>query len=190
MPALPVERRSAMPNARFYTDPHKPDRFRERQPLAAIPDASPAARRFVTAQLRAWDLDQIIGRVGSHGEEKAVLAEAVELVAAELVTNSLAATGMQMPACYPDVQAVRLIELQLRVTGARLLCEVWDSSPELPKPATPTLGDENGRGLFLVSCYATDWTWYPSPSGQGKVTVAWWNLPRPAETDHPSWMRA
>src|SRR5262249_51320082 len=146
MPVLPVERHTPMPNTRFHSDPDDPDRDREELRLAALPDAAGAARRFVVAQLRKWGLDQLGGLVGS-------LAEDVELVADELVVNSVVETGrVTRPSSYVELHdhTPPVIVLGLRLTGRRLVCEVWDPSPRPPEPKVPDLLAESGRGLFLV----------------------------------------
>ncbi|SEG48396.1 Anti-sigma regulatory factor (Ser/Thr protein kinase) [Thermomonospora echinospora] len=164
MSVLPTERRTPMPPARFRSHPHDPDRDREELHLAALPSAAGHARRFVRARLHKWDLDR--------------LAEACELVASELVTNAVTATGSRtIPSGHTALhdRTPAVIVLQLRLTRHRLVCEVWDSSPLPPVPTTvPGLLDENGRGLFLVAAYAMGWNSYSSPAG-GKVVLAWWN---------------
>ncbi|MER6154966.1 ATP-binding protein [Streptomyces sp. NPDC001868] len=92
-----------------------------------------------------------------------------QLVASELVTNSLANTG--------DPVAVRL----LRADG-RLRLSVWDSSPCLPRERPgPGLDAENGRGLWLSRACADEWGHYlvvnGRRSGGGKEVWAEWRFP-------------
>ncbi|WP_119729184.1 ATP-binding protein [Thermomonospora amylolytica] len=165
MLVLPVERHIPMPLTYFRTDPQDPDRQREELRLAALPDAAGAARRFATARLRKWNLDH--------------LAEDCELVVSELVTNAVAATGGRtVPTGYvtPHDRTPATIVVQLRLTRYRLLCEVWDNSPQSPVPAAVSVLDEGGRGLHMIAVYATGWDTYTSPAG-GKVVYAWWDLP-------------
>lgn len=165
MSVLPVERHTPMPPTHFRTNPQDPDRWREELRLAALPNAVGTARRFVTARLRRWNL----GR----------LAEDCELVTSELVTNAVVATGDRtVPTGYVRLhdRTPAIIVVHLRLTWHRLLCEVWDNSPQPPVPVTASELAEGGRGLYLVTAYAAGWSTYLSPAG-GKVVYAWWNLP-------------
>ncbi|MFD4524534.1 ATP-binding protein [Streptomyces sp. NPDC058470] len=68
----------------------------------------------------------------------------VELVASELVTNSLA--------CTRDPVAVRLVRV-----GGRLRPSVWDSSPFTPRETPgPGLDAESGCGLRLLRACADE----------------------------------
>lgn len=179
MIALPVEWLAPMSTppasprgcSRFSSDPRDPERVSERLPLAALPNAVGSARRFAVAQLRKWGLD--------------ALADDVEVVTSELVTNAVREVGLgSVPEDYAALHDAHLplIVLQLRLTAHRLLCEVWDPSPTPPVEARSDLLDEGGRGMGLVSSLATRWACHPSPVGQGKVVQAWWELAR-AEGD-------
>ncbi|MGW0819848.1 ATP-binding protein [Streptomyces sp. NPDC002845] len=92
-----------------------------------------------------------------------------QLVASELVTNSLA--------CTKDPVAVRL----QRESG-QLRLSVWDSSPypprERPGPEGPTGDAEGGRGLWLTRACADEWGHYlvvnGRRSGGGKEVWAEW----------------
>ena len=64
--------------------------------------------------------------------------------------------------------------LRLSASKPRLLIEVWDGNgqPPVPRPlenGLPALGDESGRGLFLVDMLSTHWNWYPTRRPGGKV---------------------
>ena len=91
-----------------------------------------------------------------------------ELVASELVTNSLA--------CTRDPVSVRLV----RADG-RLRLSVWDSCP-FPPPASPGAGPgphaESGCGLWLLRACAEEWGHYlvvnGRRSGGGKEVWAEW----------------
>ncbi|MEW2398624.1 ATP-binding protein [Streptomyces sp. NPDC046862] len=94
-----------------------------------------------------------------------------QLVASELVTNSLA--------CTRDPVAVRLI----RADG-RLRLSVWDSSscPPLEGPQ-PGLDEESGRGLWLTRACADEWGHFLVVNGRrgggGKEVWAEWRAPSP-----------
>jgi len=99
-----------------------------------------------------------------------------ELVASELVTNSLS--------CTRDPVAVRLVR-----TDGRLRLSVWDSSPYPPQPrcpgpgkgAGPELDAESGRGLWLLRACADEWGHYLLVNGRrnggGKEVWAEWRAP-------------
>ncbi|MGW1668809.1 ATP-binding protein [Streptomyces sp. NPDC002324] len=93
----------------------------------------------------------------------------VQLVASELVTNSLVHTR--------DSVAVRL----LRADG-RLRLSVWDSSPCPPRERLgPGLDAESGRGLWLSRACADEWGHYlvvnGRRSGGGKEVWVEWGFP-------------
>ncbi|MFC9847313.1 ATP-binding protein [Streptomyces sp. NPDC060223] len=93
----------------------------------------------------------------------------VELIASELVTNSLA--------CTTDPVAVRLVRV-----GGRLLFSVWDSSPFTPCEGPGTdLDAESGRGLRLLRACADEWGHYLLVDGRrgsgGKEVWAEWRAP-------------
>ncbi|MFP3966479.1 ATP-binding protein [Actinomadura fulvescens] len=174
MTVLPVERQALMPSPPptprpsqcFTHDPDDPDRERTVLPLAAVPSAVGGARRFAVAQLRTWGLDP--------------LADDVEIVTSELVTNAVREVGLDTP---PDGYVALhdahppLILLQLRLTTRHLFCEVWDPSPS--PPVAVEAGDFalGGRGMALIASLAGRWASYPSPAG-GKAVIAWWELAR------------
>jgi hypothetical protein len=85
--------------------------------------APSAARRFVA------DVLTELGHV--------TYVDNAELIASELVTNSVVNTDAP-------------VWLAIWRTGPFLLLEVWDCSPEPPKPAFPELFEEHGRGLQIV----------------------------------------
>ncbi|RAY15915.1 hypothetical protein DPM19_09175 [Actinomadura craniellae] len=165
MPAFPAERHE--PRPLFCSDPRDPDHDTARLRLAALPTAVGCGRRFVTAQLSTWRLDRLTADCA--------------LVASELLTNAVTATGTKTtPATYAELhdRTPGTVVIQLRRTGNKLVCEVWDGSDRPPVPADPGRYDEGGRGLLLVAALAHDWASYPSPAG-GKVVLAWWGLHQP-----------
>ncbi|WP_330306851.1 MULTISPECIES: ATP-binding protein [unclassified Streptomyces] len=97
-----------------------------------------------------------------------VVLDSVELVASELVTNSLA--------CTWDPVGVRLGR-----EGGRLRLSVWDSNPFPPRESPGTVADldaESGRGLWLLRECADDWGHYRMLNGRrmsgGKEVWAEW----------------
>jgi anti-sigma regulatory factor (Ser/Thr protein kinase) len=121
--------------------------------LEALPAAVPCARLHAKQMLWEWDMG--------------VLAESVELVVSELVTN-----GVRASRAMEHVPPVRL---RLSSDKARVLVEVWDGSYRPLQSGigeTPALDEESGRGLFLVAAMSTMWDWYRSPECTGKVVWA------------------
>ncbi|MFG2006383.1 SpoIIE family protein phosphatase [Spirillospora sp. NPDC048911] len=97
------------------------------------------ARAQATAKLRHWGLGD--------------LADTVELLVSELVTNAL-------------VHGAGAIGMRL-IKGGTLLCEVSDDGHELPHLRDADANDESGRGLQLVSHLAERWGTHRTE--QGKV---------------------
>jgi stage II sporulation SpoE-like protein/histidine kinase-like protein len=97
--------------------------------LEPEPSMVPDARAQARAKLIEWGL--------------AELADTVELLVSELVTNAL-------------LHGAGAIQLRL-VKAAALLCEVGDDGQELPILTEADPSAESGRGLFLVSQLAGRW---------------------------------
>lgn len=95
------------------------------------------------------------------------MAETAELLVSELVTNAVQATAGR--------DRLLPIRLYLSSDKERLLIEVWDADPRPPvltrlgEDGIPALGDEGGRGLFLVATLSHRWNWYASRQWGGKV---------------------
>ena len=117
--------------------------------LAALPEAVPTARANIKALLLGWDLT--------------ALTEPAELCVTELVSNAIKAVHR----LHPDLR--HPIALRVSSDRSRLLMEVWDCSPELPKKAQPDGQSENGRGLVLIEAYSDRWSFYATPQWGGKV---------------------
>jgi anti-sigma regulatory factor (Ser/Thr protein kinase) len=144
-------------------------KYRSRQShleLGALPSAVPSARLHARLVLGEWGLGAI--------------AEVVELVVSELVTNAVKisrALGHQPPVvlglCGDDHQA---------------LITVWDASGEPVQPPAsedswPDTEAESGRGLLLVDTLSTHWGMYSYGTGRGKVVWSLVNIPTADEAD-------
>ncbi|WP_351225694.1 SpoIIE family protein phosphatase [Streptomyces sp. NPDC002133] len=107
--------------------------------LPSDPAVVAGARSQATAQLHAWELDE--------------LAYVTELVVSELVTNAIRYGGAP---------------IQLRLIKERtLICEVSDASSTSPHLRRARIFDEGGRGLMLVAQLTERWgTRY---TGNGKT---------------------
>jgi hypothetical protein len=122
--------------------------------LDAVETAPREARRMIRKRLPLWDLGH--------------LAEASELVATELVTNSVGATG-------PHAASTRLPPVLVWLLGGEktIAVAVWDSAPGVPVRREAALLDEAGRGVWLVEELSQAWDfWFPVAPFTGKVTMA------------------
>lgn len=117
-------------------------------PVEADPAAVGQVREAAAAQLRAWDLEDLVFTT--------------ELVLSELVTNAIRYAGGPVE--------VRLIR------AGRLICEVSDPSATHPRMRRARLTDEGGRGLYLVAQLTTRWG--SRYSRRGKTIWAEQELPR------------
>lgn len=115
--------------------------------LPADPAVVAETRSRATAQLHAWELDE--------------LAFITELVVSELVTNAIRYAA-------PPIQ-LRLIK------DRTLICEVSDASSTAPHLRRARILDEGGRGLMLVAQLTERWG--TRHTGTGKTIWAEQPLP-------------
>jgi hypothetical protein len=107
--------------------------------------APAVAREISLAVLREWNM--------------ARFASNVELVASELVTNALR-HGPNPGPC--GITEPPLVQLSMLRRGGELVCAVRDTNDRLPVRREPDFMLETGRGLHLVSCFATSWGAVPT----------------------------
>jgi anti-sigma regulatory factor (Ser/Thr protein kinase) len=122
--------------------------------LGALPGAVPCARLHARLLIREWGL--------------AALADDVEILVSELVTNAVHATralGQAVP-----------VRLWLLADTTRILIIVWDASPQLPVRAGASTEAESGRGLLLVEALSHQWGTSAAPAG-GKTVWALTAMP-------------
>ena len=103
--------------------------------LGPLPTAVPCARLHCRNVLAEWRLSE--------------LADDAEVIVSELMANALAASR-RLPGISP-------VTLRLNATRERLVIEVWDYSPEDPRPAVTGTDAENGRGLLVVEALSSRW---------------------------------
>lgn len=127
--------------------------------IAALPTATSCARLHARNIAYEWGLGE--------------LADIIELIVSELVTNAVRASvdDDDRPRYTPET-GLACIHLRLSTDGLAALVEVWDENFELPAPTQPGLDDESGRGLMLVDALAERWGLDLPPSGRGKVVWA------------------
>ncbi|HEY6498802.1 MAG TPA: ATP-binding protein [Streptosporangiaceae bacterium] len=150
-----------------------PDRAREVTSLtvAATLAAVSRARQFTRFALSPWGLGP--------------LAEDAELVASELVTNAVQASGAADPPRsrgdapgLPAMVRVRVLAYQKGV-----VVEVWDRAPGSPGRRDAATGEESGRGLMIVAALCRDWGFFRTADGD---KVVWAELAIPAEPLTPA----
>ena len=127
--------------------------------IGALPTATPCARLHARNIACEW---------GLHG-----LADTIELVVSELVTNAVkASTDRDQRPHYTDQHGLAWIHLRLSTDRRAALVEVWDENVTLPAPNQPGLDDESGRGLMLVEALAERWGWALASTRRGKIVWA------------------
>ena len=122
--------------------------------LGAVPTAPRTVRGVIRERLPLWGLGHLV--------------EVVELVASELVANSVAATvKARWEGKIPPVR------VWLLGSDASVAVPVWDGVPRGPVRRDAGPGDENGRGLQIVETLSERWGYYfPSHPFAGKITWA------------------
>ena len=109
------------------------------------------------------------------GDRAQPLADTVELVVSELVTNAVqASVDHDGRPRYSPEHGLACIHLRLSSDGLAALIEVWDETTRPPTPVQSGLADEGGRGLLLVDALAERWGWSLPPSGRGRSCGRWW----------------
>ena len=101
------------------------------------------------------------------------VADTVELVVSELVTNAVhASTGPDGRPRYGAKTGLPHIHLRLSSDRLHVLIEVWDQDPRMPVAKVAGGDDESGRGLMLVGALCERWDSAPVPGWGGKVVWA------------------
>jgi len=127
--------------------------------VAALPTATPCARLHARNIAHEWGLG--------------ALADTVELVVSELVTNAVhASADRDGRPRYSEETGLACVHLRLSTDGRAALIEVWDENAMPPAPVEPSLADEGGRGLMLVDALTEHWGWSLPSSGRGKIVWA------------------
>lgn len=119
--------------------------------LPAVPESARSARRFARTVLAQWGLP--------------ALAEDLDLVVSELITNAL---------LHARSNRQGGIRLDLVRRGLSLVCRVSDGSTLPPTPEQAAETAESGRGLLLVQAVSASWGWSYEP--HGKVVWAEFDL--------------
>jgi len=123
--------------------------------LAALPSAVPCARGHVRSVAREWGL--------------AELADTAELLASELVSNAIRASGRL--SLRADLSFVPVVRITVTSDGESLVIRVWDASDDMPVRQEAGPDDDSGRGLMIIGALSADWGSYREPDG-GKTVWA------------------
>jgi anti-sigma regulatory factor (Ser/Thr protein kinase) len=126
--------------------------------LAALPSAVPCARGHVRSVAHEWGV--------------AELADTAELLASELLSNAIQASGRLRTAGSP------VVRLWVTSDGESLVIRVWDASDDMPVRQEAGPGDDSGRGLMIIDALSADWGCYREPDG-GKTVWAMITSARP-----------
>lgn len=97
-------------------------------------------RRFIVRALTDWDCEPLI--------------DAAALLASEVITNAVI-----------HARTPLTVTIQRRAHG-RILVEVSDGSPLIPRRRTPTADATTGRGVGLLEVLALEWSVRASPTGK------------------------
>ncbi len=90
----------------------------------------------------------------------------LKLLASELVTNAIQASGTLRTAQTP------VVRVWASSDGISMVIHVWDASAAMPvRQASTAVDDEGGRGLLLVETLSKDWGTYRKLES-GKVVWA------------------
>ena len=115
--------------------------------LAALPTAVPCLRLHARAVALEWGLPS--------------LAEDVELIVSELVTNATRAAGLSH-----DGGLTAVVRLWLVSDLHCALIRVWDPDTQMPARRDAGPDEESGRGLMLVEHLCSQWGAYRKAGGK------------------------
>lgn len=107
--------------------------------LAALPTAVPCFRLHARAVAVGWGLS--------------ALAENIELIVSELVTNAIRVSERSR---HGDLTAP-VVRLWLTSDLHCVLIRVWDGSSQMPVRRDAGPDDDSGRGLMLVEYLGSEW---------------------------------
>ncbi len=143
-----------------HDEPARPAQWplQSRLELGALPGAVPCARLHARLVVTEWG--------------QALLADSVELIVSELMTNALRActdTVAGRPGYGADGRAASL-GVRLASDRRQVLVEVWDGAPAPPVPGQISHDGETGRGLLMVEAVSSRWGYY-YPSSRPRTSL-------------------
>src|SRR5215472_13090213 len=112
--------------------------------LGALPSAVGCARLHARNVMYEWNLSSV--------------ADSVELIVSELVTNAIrASTDADGRPRYVTGAGLARVHLRLSSNRQRVLIEVSDQDNRKPAPKVVGPDDESGRGLMLIEALCEQW---------------------------------
>jgi anti-sigma regulatory factor (Ser/Thr protein kinase) len=121
-------------------------------PLGPFPTAVSCARAYAAQVMCEWGMRSV--------------ADTVELVVSELMTNAVTASRALDGGPHP-------VRLWLLSDRKRVLVLVWDACPDSPVRMEPDACTEGGRGLMLVDAVSADWNWYAAQWDRIEGKAVW-----------------
>lgn len=102
------------------------------------------------------------------------MADTVELVVSELITNGVRASAGLTDSRFegrwtPGIPPVRL---WLKSDSQKVLIKVWDGNDRLPESRMPDCEAEGGRGLAVIEALCNDCGMFRPEQSSGKVIWA------------------
>jgi len=82
-----------------------------------------------------------------------LLADDIELIVSELVTNATRAAGL----ARDDILATPVVRLSIASDLRCVLIRVWDGNSQIPARRDAGPDEEDGRGLMLVENLCSEW---------------------------------
>jgi len=128
--------------------------------LGAMPSAVPCARLHARQVL--WE------------RKMSEVAETVELLVSEIITNSVQASVGLASGQWDGVssEGVPTVRFWLAADREKVLIQVWDGCHWKPERREPALEAESGRGLQLVEALSSEWGTFVPNGWNGKVVWA------------------
>ena len=128
--------------------------------LGTLPTAPGCARGHARLLVAEWGL--------------AGLAETVELVVSELVTNGIRASACLTESRFEGRWAAGTppVRVWLLSDSQRVMIKVWDGNDRLPELRALDYESEGGRGLAVIGALCENWGAFRPQSSSGKVIWA------------------
>ena len=135
-------------------------RFRSYLELGPWPTAVPCARGHARLVMAEWGL--------------AHLADPIELVVSELVTNGVRASAGLLGSRFGGRWSAGIapVRMWLSSDGRTVLVQVWDGNDRMPERKEPSLDSEGGRGLLVVEALSEAHGAFRPEHTSGKVLWA------------------
>jgi hypothetical protein len=128
--------------------------------LSPLPTAVPCARGHARLVMAEWGV--------------ARLADTVELIVSELVTNGLRASVGLLGSRFGEQWSPGIPPLRMWLSSASstVLVQVWDGNDRMPERKEPGLDSEGGRGLLVIEALSEAHGAFRPDHASGKVLWA------------------